>query len=289
MKGRLSLAIAAFVSFSGLMIESGEAQSDPLAPREFVAPPYQSPHAHFSYSSKIVADAPNLVTVEYAICNLEDRPLIYSWHGPNIALGRGGRLPGEQCDIARRDLCAVEHDYNTTIEYTQAARPLVASAHVSTTFCGFSSIRQIVSGMKRLAAGEDWTSPTRAVLEVEIVQTLSDEGVRHVVWWQPPTVSIALSANAFGGQAADEVTAALGAAGYEARAALLSDLVRPENWKTVEARLKETVIVLRQGAAGEGVAFETKGSPNSIVSATASVIDPDAGLLFDFEFSAFSE
>jgi len=288
MNGRLLLLVTVCACFGGAMIEPGKAQSDPLAPREFVAPPHRDEHGHFSYSSRIVADAPNLITVEYGICNLEDRPLIYSWHGPNIALGRGGRLPGERCDIARRDLCGVEHDYDATIRYTQAERPVVASAHVSTAFCGFGSIRQIASGMKRLVAGEPWTSPTRAALEVEIVQTLSDEGVRHVVRWQPPTVTVALSANTFG-RDAEEVAAALDAAGYEARTALLSDVVRPENWEMVTARLDDTVIAIRQSAAGEGVTFETSGRPDSIISGTASVIHPDAGLLLDFEISIFGE
>lgn len=279
----------AAVLLSCLAASGTTAQSDPLAPREFLAPPHFDGFAHFTYSSKITSDEPRHTTVEYAVCNLHSEPLIYSWHGPNVKLGRGGRLPNEHCDIVRRSLCGVVHDYNASIRYTQASRPLSAAAHVSPPLCNIT-VRELITFLKRLLPGDEWTTPTRAVLELEVTQTLSDAGVQHVVRWYPPTVSLILDAGAFPKQEVETVAASLNEAGYETRTAVLWELLPSESWESVSsARLFEPVIELRQSAAGEGVTIVTSGQPNSIVTSTVSAIDAETGLLLDIEISTFGE
>ena len=284
------LAVVAWVA--GMPAGPANANSDPLAPREFLARPHvdRDADADFTYSSRIISNDGSLATAEYVICNRESRELIYSWKGPNVrrAVARS-RLPGGECDVARRDPCSVEHDYEALILYTQAWRPLVAAAHVPPYFCRFTA-RELKNGTKRLLFGEEWTTPRTAALELEVTQMLTDTGVRHIVRWQPPEISVVLSTEAFPGQEAETVAAALNDAGHEARTEVLSDILRPVDREIVAAEhLDDTVIVLMPNYTGEAVDFRTSIRPDSIVSATARAIHPDFGLLFEMEISAFGE
>jgi hypothetical protein len=273
------------------------AQQNPLDPVVFSGK-HESQFGHFSHWSHVLARDPTRIEIEYAVCNFDDStPLIYRWDGPNIGVGDGGMLPAGKCHIVNRDVAAIEHDKNAFIAFTQAGRKHPAAAHLSKLQLPLPTNllpRALITRL-RTFYGPEGNAVEPSLANLVITQTrLSDGVLRHVVSWYPPTVTLAIGADAFMGASADTVASLVkNQNAFSAQVSTLKGVLADSSTSAVpEDQLAQPVIVItkvKDAPPGLPVILELKDIKTQSVSRShVSVINTESKrLITNVEISAF--
>jgi len=264
---------------------------DQLEPRTFSAT-YTGPFGKFSHLSAVEAKASTSLTVEYAVCNLDTRPLIYDWRGPNITVGDGGALPAGACHIVSRDVVAIDHDRRAVIAFTQAAREHPASALVSRLPLPFPSnlLPSFLENRLRTYFGPEGTAVQPSLAELSIVQKRSGGGLTYTISWYPPSVVLAIGTDAFAGQGTETVARVINNAGYQADAVPLDKVLAESSRRFVpEGRRQGEVIFVRKLEKSPAqLTFTLQSNVASISQSYVSVLNAGK-LITGFEITSFSQ
>jgi hypothetical protein len=275
------------------------AQQNLLAPVVFSGK-HDSNFGHFSHWSNVVMRDPTRIEIEYAVCNFDgSTPLIYRWNGPNIGVGDGGTLPVGKCHIVDRDVAAIEHDRSAFIEFTQAGRKHPAPAHLSKLQLPLPTnlLPRILVNRLRTFYGPESNAVEPSLANLVITQTRISDGVlRHTVVWYPPTVTVAIGADAFIGASVDTVSGMVKEQrGFSAQVSTLKALLADTNTRAVpEDQLAQPVVVItktNESPPAQPVVLELKGIKTQSVSRShLSVIDTDSKrLITNIEISTFGQ
>jgi hypothetical protein len=207
-------------------------QIDPLAPTVF-SNKHESEFGNFSHWSAVLQKGPQRIEIEYAVCNFaKATPLIYRWNGPNIGVGDGGKLPVGKCHVVDRDVAGIEHDRDAFIAFTQAGRKHPAPAHLSKLPLSSitSLLPRVVTNRLRTFYGPESDAAQPSLANLVVTQArVSDEVLRHTISWYPPTVAVAIGANAFAGANAESVSSLAKEKGFTAQVSTLSELLDPSS------------------------------------------------------------
>jgi hypothetical protein len=282
--------LIAFV-LGSLVVTTASAQSVSLAPYVY-QDIYSSQFANFSHWSGILQTGDNAIDIGYAVCNLDtSTSLIYKWDAPNITLGPGGRLPPGKCNTLHRTVSAIEHDQNAIISFTQAGRNHPAPAHISKLPLPIPTnlLPHILRNRLRTFYGPESKSAQPNLADLIITQTRSDGLVHHLISWNPPSVAIAIPADAFGTSPTDVVQFIKNAGYWASFSSLEEALFKPNDSPLSPDRMSSQVIVIDRGKSSAPLEFALEGKTGSVTRSFVSVIDREQKLLvIDSEISVFS-
>jgi hypothetical protein len=266
-------------------------QTSGLEPRVF-DDVHNSEYGHFSHWSAVVERGANRLMIEYALCNIDERGLIYTWRGPNITAGDGGTLPPGKCHILSRDVAAVEHNRRAVIAFTQAGRNHDAPAHVSKLSVAIPTERlpPFLENRLRSFFGAEGTPLQPSLADLAIVQRREDGVVHHSISWFPPTVALAIGADAFGDSEVEAVTSAINDAGFAAEPATLEKVMAESGWSFLpsETLQQDVIVVTALANSPNALAFTIEGNATSIAQSYVTLIDSETRrLITGFAISAF--
>lgn len=251
-------------------------------------------YGKFSDWSSAIDRGPAQVTLEYAVCNFDRKiPLIYQWQGPNFGVGGAGALPPGKCDILDRDVTAYEADTNAVIYFTQAARAQPASAHVSKPPIDSTYLPAFIRDQLRAFYGPEGRSSQPTLADLRLIQSLSPSGysLQETISWFPPTVSIAIPADAFGSRDARGVIERIEKGGYQAKASTLEEtLDKRDMGRVPRERLKAPVIVIRRDATSPSeLSLLLGGKALAVSRSYMTMLDSRSGrLVLDAEVSVYA-
>ena len=258
-----------------------------------------APPGALSYWSSVLQSGANDYQIAYVVCNLDQRALIFRWEGPNIVLAPGGRLPGAKCTLNERPVAAFEADRSAKILLTQAGLSQDAPAYVSQLKLPVPIPvdllpHSLVNRLRTFFGDDPTTTATEVNLYIE--QTRSDNVVKHVIAWYPASVTVYISANAFG-QPPETVAQRIGTLGYSARVAYVEKDVDPDEAKaTLEpGRYANLAIAIDHGASAAPLELSIEGPPTAVGPAYVTAVDhqPVSNgitknvLIIDSQISAF--
>lgn len=248
---------------------------------------HNSQYAYFSHWSAIIPQGPDRVDLEYAICNLsEHTSLIYSWNGPNITVGKGGRLPSRKCHIVNRQAAEAVADHGAHILYTQASRAHSAPTYVSALPDGvpWNLLPRALTHRIRGFFGAESTETEASLADLVMQQSRSDVGASvryHITWFPAPKVAVVLPDSAFDGIDAEMVSAQLQEQGHSvSRMTFREALFESEGDTFTEERLNESVLFVERNLDSQApLIIEYGGVPNGLLASHVTLVDVEHRLM----------
>jgi len=282
----ITLLVTIALALNGAAAAADDGHSVPLTFSGF----HDDQYGKFSSWSSVINRGPNQITLEYAVCNFDVTvSLIYEWTGPNFGVGRGGTLPSGKCNILDRDVTAYDADTNAVIKFTQAGRAQPASAHVSKPPIDSRYLPPFIRNRLRAFYGPEGQASQPTLADLQLVQSPHGDRLQSTISWFPPTVMIAVPADAFGGQDRRDVIERIEKGGYGAKVSSLKDMLdEAERDRLQKDRLESAVILIGRGTTSPNqLELLLDGKAESLSSSYLTLMDRGGRLIIDTEVSIY--
>ena len=237
---------------------------------------HDSNRAKFSHWSDVGNGVRGGYTLEYAVCNHDDsEPLIYRWTGPNITVGRGGRLPALKCHMLARDVDAFDENRDSIIKYTQAGRNHPAAAYVNDPLANSIWPTEVRSVLKLWIQSDEESVPSLA--DLTLVESQTGSGVEFIFTWIPKTgIKIIYGLQGQSESLINDFIEGMNRDGYSAQITSLGNELSEADLSLVDpSRLDDLAVVIEGSPEANGpLSFEISGDIASVFENYITIVNP---------------
>ena len=250
------------LALSVLAVSAARAQSPSSSP------PFEdtcwSAWGHFSHWSAVQHDEDQGTNIGWTVCNLDSKvPLIFKWDSPQISTGNEGSLSINSCAMVRLPVPDPEPDRHAAISYTQGSRSCGAPAYVE-KLPGFIPKRYLPRALNNFLRTVFIEGPTQpsAIVQVKVVETREGNRIHHLISWDPPSVTLMMSADYFQGQQLPQFSKQAYSEGYSIHVEKLGEVLGKESGLSAE-RLSSMVVIIDH-EKGAPLEFDTEVASTTI-------------------------